>query len=118
MVHHGISDGNEFVVTRSLDSEEHGKLEEDPETGAEDRTKAEGREESKLKDDDKKKSSSVDPIRWFGVLVPQPLRSAQSEFIKVVEGPIPRLVTLTTELRALEIEIGRTRKSVKKLERI
>jgi hypothetical protein len=62
--------------------------------------------------------SSRDPIKWFGVLVPPPLRSAQSKFIEVVEGPVPRLVSQTKELRALEIEIRRTRKSIKKLEKV
>lgn len=62
--------------------------------------------------------SSRDPIRWFGVLVPPPLRSAQSKFIEIVEGPIPRLVTLTKETRTLEIEIGRARKLIKKLEKL
>jgi hypothetical protein len=58
-----------------------------------------------------------DPIRWFGIFVPPSLRSAQAHFIKTVEGPVPQLVTLTREMRAVEIEIGRTRKSIKKLEK-
>lgn len=67
--------------------------------------------------DEKPRIDPRDPIRWFGVLVPPPLRLAQSKFVGVVEGPIPQLVTLSKELRVLEIEIGRTRKSIKKLEK-
>jgi hypothetical protein len=36
--------------------------------------------------------------------------------VKTVEGPIPRLTTLSKELRAMEIEIGRARKRIRKLE--
>jgi hypothetical protein len=62
------------------------------------------------------KPKSLDPIRWFGILVPSALRSAQTTFVKTVEGPIPRLATLSKELRAMEIEIGRARKRIRKLE--
>lgn len=62
-----------------------------------------------------KKSPSNDPIRWFGVLVPPPLRSAQTSFITAVEGPITSLSTLLKDIRQQEIEIGRTRKQIKKL---
>ncbi|TID17100.1 hypothetical protein E2P81_ATG09655 [Venturia nashicola] len=65
----------------------------------------------------KPKIDQRDPIRWFGLLVPPPLRSAQSKFIAIVEGPVPQLINLTKELRALEIEIGRTRKSIRKIEK-
>lgn len=55
-----------------------------------------------------------DPIRWFGILVPPALRTAQSSFVRAVEGPVPRLVGLGAELRGLEVEIGRARKAVRK----
>ncbi|KAF2405223.1 hypothetical protein EJ06DRAFT_468898 [Trichodelitschia bisporula] len=60
---------------------------------------------------------SVDPIRWFGILVPQPLRTAQAHFTEAVVGPLPRIASLAKKLRALEIRIGRTRKAIKKLEK-
>jgi hypothetical protein len=56
-----------------------------------------------------------DPIRWFGILVPPALRSAQAFFISGVEGPIPQLATIARDLRTQEIEIGRVRKQIKKL---
>lgn len=56
----------------------------------------------------------TDPIRWFGILLPQALRNTQRSFADAVEGPVVNLVTLTTELRSLEIEIGRLRKQIRK----
>lgn len=63
----------------------------------------------------KKASRAVDPLRWFGILVPPALRSAQSSFAGAVEGSVPRLVTIARDLRSQEIEIGRVRKQIKKL---
>ncbi|KAH9866415.1 hypothetical protein IAQ61_008420 [Plenodomus lingam] len=56
-----------------------------------------------------------DPLRWFGILVPPALRTAQSTFITAVEGPIARIATVAMDLRSQEIEIGRMRKQIKKL---
>ncbi|KAF2856530.1 hypothetical protein T440DRAFT_1897 [Plenodomus tracheiphilus IPT5] len=58
---------------------------------------------------------SPDPLRWFGILVPPALRTAQSTFITAVEGPIARLATVAMDMRSQEIEIGRMRKQIKKL---
>ncbi|KAJ4357371.1 uncharacterized protein N0V89_001946 [Didymosphaeria variabile] len=65
--------------------------------------------------DEEKKSPSNDPIRWFGVLVPPALRSAQASFVSAVEGPVVEISNLVKELRQQEIEIGRVRKQIKKL---
>ena len=51
-----------------------------------------------------------DPIRMFGILVPQALRSAQADGIKMVEALIPKLVAVDAEMKAVEIEIRRKRK--------
>lgn len=58
---------------------------------------------------------SADPIRWFGILVPGALRSAQASFVCAVEGPIPRLSTLAADLRKQEVEIARLRKQIRRL---
>ncbi|KAF2626022.1 hypothetical protein BU25DRAFT_449714 [Macroventuria anomochaeta] len=63
---------------------------------------------------DTAKSTVVDPIRMFGILVPPALRSAQVSFREAVDGPVVRLAEVTGELRALEREIGRARKSIRK----
>jgi hypothetical protein len=60
-------------------------------------------------------SQLPDPIRMFGILVPPALRAAQTSFTEALEGPVVRLAAVTGELRALEREIGRARKGVRKL---
>jgi len=63
-----------------------------------------------------KQSSLVkDPLKWFGILVPPTLRTAQSQFIAAVQGPLPQLATTLKEMRRMESEIGRLRKTIKKL---
>ncbi|KAF2648675.1 hypothetical protein K491DRAFT_684495 [Lophiostoma macrostomum CBS 122681] len=61
------------------------------------------------------KHAPKDPIRWFGILVPPALRSAQSSFISAVEGPVPNLAALTKDLRRQEIDVARLRKQIRKL---
>jgi coiled-coil domain-containing protein 115 len=51
-----------------------------------------------------------DPLRWFGVLTPMPLRQAQKHAIRAVEEVIPRLASLSIEMADLEIQVGRARK--------
>jgi coiled-coil domain-containing protein 115 len=57
-----------------------------------------------------------DPIRWYGFSVPSSLRVAQAQFTTVVEIPVPRILKVTQEMRQLENEIGRLRKTIRKLE--
>lgn len=109
------------VVTYCLKLGEHSKRETDSESVPTKPDSEQIKEDEKPntieKDvDQQSKIDPRDPIRWFGLLVPSPLRSAQSKFIEVIEGSVPQLVTLTKELRALEIEIGRLRKSIRKFE--
>ncbi|KAF9699170.1 hypothetical protein EKO04_002732 [Ascochyta lentis] len=56
-----------------------------------------------------------DPLRMFGILVPPALRSAQASFVHAVDGPVVRLARVKGELRALEREIGRVRKGVRRV---
>ncbi|KAF1811084.1 hypothetical protein P152DRAFT_490173 [Eremomyces bilateralis CBS 781.70] len=58
----------------------------------------------------------IDPLHWYGILVPPALRSAQVDFVKAVEEPIPAIVNIATQMRELEIEIGRARKRLRKAE--
>ena len=55
-----------------------------------------------------------DPIRWFGILVPPALRSAQSTFTDAVQNLIPSLAAVVAEMRNFEIEIARLRKKIAK----
>ncbi|ATY63630.1 hypothetical protein A9K55_008494 [Cordyceps militaris] len=50
------------------------------------------------------------PLRWFGVLVPQALRDAQSEAVRTVEDILPRLASVQAEMAQVEIEVRRARK--------
>ncbi|KNG45846.1 histone-fold containing protein [Stemphylium lycopersici] len=77
------------------------------------------RETSPEPEETKEKSKAIEkptnPLKWFGILVPPALRTAQSTFVEAVEGPIPQLATIARDMRAQEIEIGRVRKQIKKL---
>ncbi|KAF1913531.1 hypothetical protein BDU57DRAFT_540941 [Ampelomyces quisqualis] len=75
----------------------------------------ESKKPSKSPGESKKTAKTGDAIRWFGILVPPALRSAQSSFVSAVEGSVPQLATITKDLRIQEIEIGRVRKQIKKL---
>ncbi|TWU74820.1 hypothetical protein ED733_006587 [Metarhizium rileyi] len=57
-----------------------------------------------------------DPLRWFGILTPMPLRTAQSHSVRVVEDVIPRLVSVNAEMRHVEIDVRRARKRKAKAE--
>ncbi|XP_041860478.1 coiled-coil domain-containing protein 115 [Melanotaenia boesemani] len=46
-----------------------------------------------------------DPLKWFGILVPQPLKQAQSSFKQVIE--------LSAEIAALQIAVLNTREEMK-----
>ncbi|KAL0473820.1 hypothetical protein QR685DRAFT_186649 [Neurospora intermedia] len=65
------------------------------------------------KEDETKKKKirrKNDPLRWFGLLTPLPLRLAQTQAIQAVEQIIPRLVTVNAEMAQVEIEVRRARK--------
>ncbi|KAL9942500.1 hypothetical protein D7B24_008308 [Verticillium nonalfalfae] len=57
-----------------------------------------------------------DPLRWFGILAPMPLRQAQAQAVRAVEGIVPQLVTVDAEMKDLEIQIRRARKKRAKAE--
>ncbi|KAI5919923.1 hypothetical protein F4810DRAFT_456300 [Camillea tinctor] len=51
-----------------------------------------------------------DPLNWFGLLTPLPLRQAQDRSVRAVEYVIPRLAAVGGEMARLEIEVRRARK--------
>ncbi|KAI1126696.1 hypothetical protein F5Y10DRAFT_244391 [Nemania abortiva] len=57
-----------------------------------------------------------DPLRWFGLLTPAPLRQAQAQSIRAVDHVIPRLVSVDVEMAEVEIEVRRARKRRAKAE--
>jgi hypothetical protein len=103
------------VAAKTEAAEVKSQSDEDSKDGGHEKESASTSTEADLDKDSEKAAKIVDPLRWFGILVPPALRSAQSSFIAVVEGPVPHLVSVARELRSQEIEIGRVRKQIKKL---
>ncbi|KAK1727304.1 hypothetical protein CaCOL14_006390 [Colletotrichum acutatum] len=64
----------------------------------------------------KKKKKSNDPLRWFGILAPMPLRQAQTLSVQAVQDIVPRLVSVDAEMKDIEIEVRRARKRRAKAE--
>jgi coiled-coil domain-containing protein 115 len=56
------------------------------------------------------KKKANDPLRWFGILTPLSLRQAQAVSIESVEGVIPRLAAVSSEMAGIELEVRRARK--------
>ncbi|XXH05130.1 Serine/threonine-protein kinase tel1 [Hypoxylon texense] len=57
-----------------------------------------------------------DPLRWFGLLTPLPLRQAQAQSVEAVEQAVPQLVSVSAQMAQVEIEIRRARKRRAKAE--
>ena len=57
-----------------------------------------------------------DPLRWFGLLTPMPLRQAQVQSVQAIEEVIPKLVSVNAEMAQVEIEVRRARKRRAKAE--
>lgn len=85
---------------------------EEPEEPVSDEAEAEDGAER-----EKPVKKSKDPLRWFGVLTPQALRSAQASSVKAVQDIIPRLVSVNAEMMEVEIEVRRARKKRAKAEK-
>ncbi|KXH66925.1 hypothetical protein CSAL01_02296 [Colletotrichum salicis] len=76
----------------------------------------EEKEETKQKKKKKNKKKSNDPLRWFGILAPMPLRQAQTLSVQAVQDIVPRLVSVDAEMKDIEIEVRRARKRRAKAE--
>lgn len=64
----------------------------------------------KIKAKEKQQKKVKNPIHWFGLFAPMPLRTAQTQSIQAVEEIIPRLVSVNAEMLNVEIEVRRARK--------
>ncbi|KAK7923237.1 hypothetical protein PG985_007308 [Apiospora marii] len=64
----------------------------------------------------KAKKNSNDPLRWFGLITPMPLRQAQAQSVQAVGDIVPRLVSINAEMAQVEIEVRRARKKRAKAE--
>ncbi|KAG5743016.1 hypothetical protein H9Q69_003355 [Fusarium xylarioides] len=65
---------------------------------------------------EKKRKQNKNPLQWFGLFAPMPLRTAQKHSLKAVEEIIPRLVSVNAEMLHVEIEVRRARKRRAKAE--
>ncbi|KAF5719430.1 vacuolar ATPase assembly VMA22 [Fusarium mundagurra] len=59
---------------------------------------------------EKKRKQNKNPLQWFGLFAPMPLRAAQTHSVKAVEEVIPRLISVNAEMLHVEIEVRRARK--------
>jgi len=53
--------------------------------------------------------SNRDPLNWYGILIPLPLRQAQASFISAVEGSVPQLLNTSASMHDLEARITKLR---------
>jgi len=53
-----------------------------------------------------------DPLKWYGILVPPPLRQCQTHFQHVVSSSIPDLLSTTSEMQHLEEQIWGLRREL------
>ncbi|KAI0851083.1 hypothetical protein F5Y00DRAFT_26497 [Daldinia vernicosa] len=83
------------------------------EASKEEREKEEEKEEEAREFQEEKRK---DPLRWFGLLTPMPLRQAQAQSIEAVEQVIPKLVSVNAQMAQVEIEVRRARKKRAKAE--
>lgn len=50
-----------------------------------------------------------DPLKWFGILIPPALRSAQKGFQRAVVDVVPALASVMHEMKEVEDEVRKTR---------
>jgi coiled-coil domain-containing protein 115 len=58
-----------------------------------------------------KSKKSLNPLNWYGVLIPQSLRGAQTSFTRALEDQIAQLVNVQAEMAGLEAQIRQLRKA-------
>ncbi|RSM12682.1 hypothetical protein CDV31_006258 [Fusarium ambrosium] len=79
---------------------------------SEDKTEKDSTKESTQK----KPKKNRNPLHWYGIFTPLPLRTAQTQSVQAVEMIIPRLVSVNAEMLNVEIEVRRARKRRAKAE--
>jgi coiled-coil domain-containing protein 115 len=57
-----------------------------------------------------KAKQPLNPLNWYGLLVPPSLRAAQASFISAVQDQIPQLLNIQTDMAGLEAQIRALRK--------
>jgi len=59
-----------------------------------------------------KAKKPLNPLNWYGLLVPPSLRAAQTSFISAVQDAIPELLNIQADMAGLEAQIRALRKKV------
>lgn len=115
-----VQEDEKGELKKPAEENDHGEQESRPEEGpnAGSGSDSPDEEEDKKKARERKKriERSRDPLRWFGLVTPTPLRFAQTQVIQLVETVIPRLASIDAEMRDVEIEVRRARKRRAKAE--
>ena len=119
--------GTKAEPDETKDSGDHGEVKQQPSPPVtpepedeSDKLHEKDREEMDETATSKKQSRpklEADPIRWFGVLVPPALRSAQTSFAASVDDAVAGSVNAAKGMRESEIEIRKLRKEIRKAER-
>lgn len=60
---------------------------------------------------------ALNPLYWFGILIPRELRSAQSSFSSALNELVIQVATTARSMREVEAEIRRLRKAIRKAEK-
>jgi hypothetical protein len=105
-----------FVDAPQEEQEAEKKEEKDeglPTEESGDSPKSDAEEEKPKK---KKPKKNKNPLHWFGLFAPIPLRTAQTQSVQAVEDIIPKLVSVSAEMLTVEIEVRRARKRRAKAE--
>lgn len=58
-----------------------------------------------------KSKKLLNPLNWYGLLIPQSLRGAQTSFTRALEDQIAQLVNVQAEMAGLEAQIRQLRKA-------
>lgn len=96
-----VADSEEIEVTP--DKKEEGEISPSDKTNDEAAADAVAMAKAKAK-------AKSDPLRWYGILTPTSLRQAQANAVKVVEDVVPQLMSVSSQMEDLEIQIRRARK--------
>jgi hypothetical protein len=65
----------------------------------------------------RKISLETDPLKWFGILIPQALRSSQASFDAAIHEAVADAVNSAKGMRSTEAEIRKLRKEIKRMEK-
>lgn len=103
------------LIDRSLESVSHENVAKPTEEEAEVVAASDRPKEGEM-DDKIAKVPVQDPLKWFGIFVPPSLRTSQKHFSESVRLIVEDVMTHDSHLKALEIEIRRTKKQLSKLQ--